>query len=481
MTLARQQWLFFIIALAIVLGIAGDLLINQQRVSESLDDLAGSQALVRAVVRMRNVAIELAAYRTERQEVQWKVGLRELRRALRSLPAGFPEEGTLIRAISTNIDDADQLFQRLVQRVSSRPASLSTQETDLIATRIAGALHIVLGDVSLLALQLSEVQATEVRAARNNVLRTSVLLVAAMLAILVAYMLVFRKFVLAPIHRLQGATDRIASGDLDHRVGLKERTEIGELGRRFDHMAERVQGSRARMAAANKELEAFAYSISHDLRAPLRGMDGFSRILLETYGPQMNEDALHCLQMIRDNAVQMGRLIDDLLAFSRLSQQPLRKELVDQDRVVRSLMKEFLAEAKERKIEVDVGTLPAAEADPRLLKQVWVNLIGNALKYTRNRETAVVRIGCEIRDDVPVYFVADNGVGFDMRYAKKLFGVFQRLHRAEDYEGTGVGLAIVQRIVHRHGGRIWAEAQVGNGATFYFTLQGGTDNDDERS
>ncbi|HSQ04399.1 MAG TPA: ATP-binding protein [Burkholderiales bacterium] len=472
MTLARQQWLFFGIALAMSLTLTVNLVRNQQQVAAALVDLTNSQALVRTVVRMRNVAIELAAYRTERQQTQWRAGMREFESTIRLLPIGFTEEGTLIRAIMTNVEDADQLFQRLIQGVPLQPAR---SVDNVIPGRIAGALHIVLGDVSLMALQLSEIQASEVLAARRNVLRTTMLLVVSVLGIIVAYMVVFRKLVLIPINRLQAATDRIAHGDLEHRVGLSEKTEIGELGRRFDHMAEQMQASRTRMTAANKELEAFAYSVSHDLRAPLRGMDGFSRILLEQYGPEMAEDAQHCLQMIRDNAVQMGRLIDDLLAFSRLSQQPLRKEYVDQDVLVRGVLKELLAGVGERKITLDIGELPAEEADPRLLKQVWVNLIGNALKYTRSRDEAVIRIHSEIRNGVPVYTIADNGVGFDTRYAQKLFGVFQRLHRAEDYEGTGVGLAIVQRIIHRHGGRIWAEAEVNKGATFHFTLQQGHD------
>jgi light-regulated signal transduction histidine kinase (bacteriophytochrome) len=176
--------------------------------------------------------------------------------------------------------------------------------------------------------------------------------------------------------------------------------------------------------------------------------------------------------MIRDNAKQMGRLIDDLLAFSRLSQQPLRKERVDQDALVRAVLQSLQAEREGRHIDVTIGELPAADADPRLLRQVWLNLIANALKFSRGRDTAVIHIDAETQDGAPVYYVQDNGVGFDMRYAHKLFGVFQRLHRAEDYEGTGVGLAIVQRIVARHGGRIWTQAAKNQGATFYFTLQG---------
>jgi light-regulated signal transduction histidine kinase (bacteriophytochrome) len=190
----------------------------------------------------------------------------------------------------------------------------------------------------------------------------------------------------------------------------------------------------------------------------------------------MDEDALHCLHMIRDNAQQMGRLIDDLLAFSRLSQQPLRKERVDQDALVRAVLQSLQAEQKDRQIDLTIGQLPAADADPRLLRQVWVNLIANALKFSKSRDTAVIRIGSETQHGAPVYYVQDNGVGFDMRYAHKLFGVFQRLHRAEDYEGTGVGLAIVQRIIARHGGRIWTQAVKNQGATFYFTLEGAQDN-----
>jgi len=168
----------------------------------------------------------------------------------------------------------------------------------------------------------------------------------------------------------------------------------------------------------------------------------------------------------------MGLLIDDLLAFSRLSRQPLSKQLVRSTDLVRQCVDELHAEQQDRRVEIAIGDLPACQADPALLKQVWMNLMSNALKYTRKQEMAVIAVGCQEQDGATAYFVRDNGVGFDMQYVDKLFGVFQRLHRAEDYEGTGVGLAIVQRIILRHGGRVWAEAAVEHGATFYFTLQG---------
>jgi light-regulated signal transduction histidine kinase (bacteriophytochrome) len=233
----------------------------------------------------------------------------------------------------------------------------------------------------------------------------------------------------------------------------------------------RVVERTAQLEAANKELEAFSYSVSHDLRAPLRAVDGFSLAVLEDYGPQLPLEGKRYLQTIREGAQRMGMLIDDLLTFSRLGRAPLKKQEVNTINLVRGVLEDLSAQREGRQIDLRIGELPACAGDPALLKQVWVNLLSNAIKYTKKREAAVVEIGYEAKPDGNVYFVRDNGTGFDMRYAGKLFGVFQRLHRAEEYEGTGVGLAIVQRVIHRHGGRIWAEAAVDRGATFYFTLE----------
>jgi PAS domain S-box-containing protein len=228
----------------------------------------------------------------------------------------------------------------------------------------------------------------------------------------------------------------------------------------------------AELEAANKDLEAFAYSVSHDLRAPLRSLSGFSQILLEEHGDKLPPDARHEVDMIVDSAREMGQLVDDLLAFSRLGRQPVAKERVDPERIARQVYGELReAQPKERDVRIRFTALPPCQADPALLRQVYANLLGNALKYTRRRERAEIEVGWDAAAEA--YFVKDNGVGFDMQHADKLFGVFQRLHRAEEYEGTGVGLAIVHRIVTRHGGRVWAQAAVDQGATFSFTLPGG--------
>ncbi len=472
MPLARLQWLFFAFALALLTTLTAIMVQNQLAVARSMADLTQAQELLRTVVRMSNIAVEVTTERSDHQEIQWQAGMRDFAQLLHPLQTAFAEEIFLIEAIGVSVKDVDQLFHQLLASAPSRQAGPAGEAAGTRG-RITGALHVLLGDVSLKALRLSELQTTEIRDAKRNVIWSSASLVLAMLMILIAYLIVFRRFVLAPIKQLQAATDRVAAGDFEHRVGLGGDNEFGELGRRFDHMTEQLRASQTGMVAAIKELEAFAYSVSHDLRAPLRGMDAFSQILQKRYAAHMDEDALHCLHMIRDNARQMGRLIDDLLAFSQLSQHPLRKERVDQEALVRAVLQSLQAEQKDRQIDLTIGELPAADADPRLLRQVWINLIANALKFSKSRETAVIRVGSETQDGAPVYYVRDNGVGFDMRYAHKLFGVFQRLHRAEDYEGTGVGLAIVQRIIARHGGRIWAQAEKNLGATFYFTLQGG--------
>ncbi|MBC7365555.1 MAG: PAS domain S-box protein [Undibacterium sp.] len=243
------------------------------------------------------------------------------------------------------------------------------------------------------------------------------------------------------------------------------------LSRLHAELEDRVIRRTAELEAANRELEAFSYSVSHDLRAPLRAVDGFSQAVLESYGALLPDEGRDQLLTIRKGAQKMGRLIDDLLAFSRLGRAPLKKQPVDTGDLVRSALAELESQQAGRQIDLRIGELAGCEGDPALLKQVWINLLSNALKYTRKREQAVVEIGSVQTNGTDVFFVRDNGTGFDVRYADKLFGVFQRLHRAEDYEGTGVGLAIVQRIVHRHGGRVWGDATVDHGAAFHFTLE----------
>ena len=265
---------------------------------------------------------------------------------------------------------------------------------------------------------------------------------------------------------------RNASGELIHRSKENERLyeetkiQLAERKRAEKELIKRT----TQLETANKELEAFSYSVSHDLKAPLRAIDGFSRVLLEEYTDELDDEGKRYLNIVRDNTQKMGQLIEDLLALSRLGRKEMQVSRIDMAKLAKTVFDELKDANPGRNIQLEIKTLPPAYGDQAMIHQVLVNLISNAIKFTRFKENAVIEIGCIARMNENVYYVKDNGVGFDMQYLNKLFGVFQRLHSAEDFEGTGVGLAIVQRIIYRHGGKVWAEGKVNEGATFYFNL-----------
>jgi PAS domain S-box-containing protein len=249
--------------------------------------------------------------------------------------------------------------------------------------------------------------------------------------------------------------------------------DIGDRKRRdeeVDRLNRQLASKVDELTAANDELEAFTYSVSHDLRTPLRHMDGFSRMMVADYGDQIPPGAQLYLDKIRNNANRMGIMVDDLLNFSRLGRRDVSRQMTDVARLVEGIVKDLRPESAGRDVEFRIGALPPADCDPALTRLILLNLLVNAIKFTRPRDTAVIEVGWGVQEGRAAYYVRDNGVGFDMKYAEKLFGVFQRLHRKEDFEGTGIGLATVQRIVHKHGGSIWAESAPDQGATFYFTM-----------
>ena len=314
-------------------------------------------------------------------------------------------------------------------------------------------------------------------------------LLVVVLASAVAYVLarMLQRQISGPILELAQTAQAVSvRRDYSVRASKRGEDELGVLTDAFNHMLaeiqeqnevleRRVRERTAELESANGELEAFGSSAAHDLRTPLRAITGFADVLLDPRAKINPEEAQRYIQMIRDGTAQMGGLINDLLAFSRLGRQALARQTVELTRLCEDVYRELAQVPGERPVEFRLQALTPAEGDPALLRVVFVNLLSNALKYTRAQSAPVIEIGMTVdqEENVPVYFVRDNGVGFDMRDAGKLFGVFQRLHRAEEFEGTGVGLATVRRIVERHGGFIWAEALPENGATFFFTLSPG--------
>jgi signal transduction histidine kinase len=245
------------------------------------------------------------------------------------------------------------------------------------------------------------------------------------------------------------------------------------LGEAHDRLEQQVQERTAQLHVANADLEAFSYSVSHDLRAPLRHITAFSQILSEDFGAKMDPNAQQHLNRVLKGAKNMGRLIDDLLKMAQIGRNELVRASTGLNSLLQDVLGDLQPELENRQIEWHIGNLPSVECDPGLMKQVFANLLSNAVKYTRGREIAVIEVGQVAEEGAPILFVRDNGAGFDERYAAKLFGVFQRLHRAEDFEGTGVGLSTVQRILRKHGGEIWAKSEVDKGATFFFSLGAG--------
>jgi PAS domain S-box-containing protein len=263
------------------------------------------------------------------------------------------------------------------------------------------------------------------------------------------------------------------------REGVLVFTDIRDISaqqqteRRIRELNESLARRNAELEALNRELEAFSYSVSHDLRAPLRSIDGFSQALIEDYGDRLDAPAREFLQRVRAAAQRMAVLIDDLLKLARVTRTGLKLEEVDLSALAREVAAELREHDPDRPVELAIAPDLRATADPRLVRLVLENLLGNAWKFTRGRAPARIEFSAVTRDDSTAYCVRDNGAGFDMGYAGKLFGAFQRLHNASDYPGTGIGLATVQRIVHKHGGEVWAEGAVGQGASFCFTLRGG--------
>ena len=393
-----------------------------------------------------------------------------LQRALSELPDA--EERATMARMEVEIQRGTTLTSELAALLVSRTPG---EDVPPALAELEGRLRTeILRLAQELYAQASQVADSASDRARSKDARTLVLvavLVALVLAVTAVNAIQSNRLIEGRVERLRRGAEQVAAGDLQHRIAISGSDELAELGETFDRMTVQLQATYANLERSNRELEAFSYSVSHDLRAPLRHVTGFVG-LLEAHAPEaLDPKSRHYLEVISQSATRMGQLIDDLLAFSRMGRVEMKRDQVPLGPLVDEVVRELAPEAAGREVVWEIGDLPEVTGDRAMLRQVWRNLVANALKFSRTRAPARISIGaCPAGAGEVEVFVRDNGVGFDMKYAAKLFQVFQRLHSAEEYEGTGIGLANVQRIVLRHGGQVRAEGSLGAGATFWVSL-----------
>lgn len=364
-------------------------------------------------------------------------------------------------------------FPIIFQPKSAKEEKYKFEGNDLFIYNAIEQGNHTLGIVCLQA-ELSQLQEV-----RNQKFKTGFLVF--VLGLMLSFIMVFfvQRTISRPIINLAGLMQKVKdTGDYKSRSPVKGNDEINTLSLMFNDMLGQIErremGIKERTAElemVNKELESFSYTVSHDLRAPVRAINGFIKVVEKKYKDQLGEEGKGLLKIVSDEALRMGQLIDDLLAFSRMRRKEIEKTNVDMTALAREAVNESLKLNQEKyKAKITLNDLPPARCDGALIRQVWVNLISNAIKFSSRKPDPAVEIGSYTEGGLNVYYVKDNGVGFDMKYYDKLFGVFQRLHSSEEFEGTGIGLAIVKRTIARHGGKVWAEAKVNEGAKFYFSL-----------
>jgi signal transduction histidine kinase len=453
------------------------------QVSVAVEQRRQSAAIASALNDMRMVTFEYLLNRRERARLQEQAVWRRLE--------GLMAESARLDAAARTLADIRATGEASHRLFSEVEPSQSPGVDDEIQRRFEAQLSsrlLILQQRSLVdAAQLIDDAGARIDETQRRVVLVTAAGLALMALITAAAMWVFRRDVLRPIARLEFATREVAAGNWSFELDVGSHDELGEMARHFDAMTRalrdsfgQLQLSNRELVALNNELESFSYSVSHDLRSPLRSMDGFSMALLEDYGDQLDEEARDSLQRIRAASQRMGRLIDELLGLARVTRAELRIQEVDLSAMAREMAAALARAQPERHVRWEIEDGITVQADRELMQIALQNLLDNAWKFTGKTADAVIRVGMRREGGERVCFVADNGAGFDMAYADRLFGAFQRLHHESDFPGTGVGLAIVQRVLRRHGWPLWAQASLGAGATFFFRILEQTDEQREQ-
>ncbi|MBW8830063.1 MAG: HAMP domain-containing protein [Burkholderiales bacterium] len=464
-------------ALVTIALIAAMILWANKEVEDANNKRRQTTQLTRGLTEVRLVTFEYILHRHERARQQEQEVSSRLQRLIADDTLVEPAQ----REILEDLRERIATTHRLVEELVPNPETRSDEDKESIRrfeAQLSSQILMLQQDSVANAFRLTDFSTERINAAQRRV-ETVILFGLGLIALTtVGGAWLINRNVLAPIHRLEQATREVAAGNWHYKVDVGSKDEIGDLSRNFDSMTHslrmsfaQIERSNQELAALNQEIEAFSYSVSHDLRGPLRSMDGFSLALLEDYGDKLDDEAKDSLQRIRAASQRMGRLIDELLGLSRVTRAELNLKVVNLSQIAREIADSLDQQQPPRAVKWDIEEGITVHADSALIQIAMQNLMENAWKFTGKTEQPRVHIGSLQADGKKECFVADNGVGFDMAYADRLFGAFQRLHHESEFSGTGIGLAIVQRIFRRHEGAIRAQAKPGLGATFFFSLK----------
>jgi signal transduction histidine kinase len=443
-----------------------------------LDQRAVTIELVRGLSELRLLTFEYLLYPTERARLQRGTIANRVDGLIARGRSPGPAQAKIFTELEVDAAADRRLFAELV---AVNDTSISDARLDEVTRRFAnqliGKLLNYQQESMTAVLLLNDIATGRVVEVQRQVMVATLLGLALIAAMMVGASRSLHRYVLEPVAAIESATRQVAAGNLDFTLGIPGNDEIGELSRNFNAMTRSLRESFAQIGRSNQDLEtlngelkAFSYSVSHDLRGPLRSMDGFSLVLLEDYGDKLDEEGKDALHRIRAASQRMGGLIDDLLRLSQVTRADLNIVPVDLSKMARQIADDVDEERSGRVVKWIIEPALSVRADPALMRIAMQNLLQNAWKFTGKTEHAVIRVGAMEGDAKTTIFVGDNGVGFDMAHSEGLFGAFQRLHHTSDFAGTGIGLAIVRRIMRRHHGDIWAEAAPDMGATFFFNV-----------